>query len=206
MRFFREMDIYKLIILLSLVLMPVCGWWISGLNDEIMLCTAAKRAATKRGGYLEEIGKLKNQIEVVAQNRRSESIENPSAYFEPRIRAADPQLRVDDFSPKQPKADPVTIGRQKAVDQVVAIDWGRGSDRKAVSLSFVYAVVFNCESGARVGGPAGGPPSVWRLRHLELANVTTSKILRGYKTPPPEIEDRWHIQRMEFARREPRVK
>ena len=100
MRFFREMDIYKLIILLSLVLMPVCGWWISGLNDEIMLCTAAKRAATKRGGYLEEIGKLKNQIEVVAQNRRSESIENPSAYFEPRIRAADPQLRVDDFSPK----------------------------------------------------------------------------------------------------------
>ena len=206
MSFFKDMDLDKSIILISMILFPLGAWLISDTDARIALCEDSKRAATKRGGYLEEIGKLQKQIEVVAQNRRSGSIENPSAYFEPRIRAANPDLRVDDFSPRQPKADPVTIGRQKAVDQIVAIDWGRGSDRRAFPLGFVYAVLFNCESGVSHGGGTEGPPSVWRLRHLELSNVTTDKIVGRYKTPPPEIEDGWYIKQMDFARREPRVK
>lgn len=210
MSFFKQMDLYKGIILMSALLMPACVWWISGIEEQITLCQAAKRTATKRGGYLEEIGKLKKQIEVVAQNRRSESIENPTAYFEPRIRAASPDHRVDDFSLKQPQSESVTIGgrggRQKAVDQVVTVDWGKGKSRREFQLDFVYAVLFNCESGARAGGGAAGPPSVWRLRDLELRNVTADKLLSGKKTPPPELGDRWHIREMKFARREPRAK
>ena len=205
MSFFKEMDLYKAIILLSALLLPAGAWYISGLDEQITRCEAARRAATKRGGYLEEIGKLQKQIEVVAQNRRAVSIENPSTYFETQIRAANPALRAADFSPKQPKGSPRTVGRQKVIDQVVAIDWGRGESRREVKLDFVYAVLFNCESGARANGAAGGPPSVWKLRSLRLDNATNKNAGRG-KTPPPEFEDRWTIQKMEFARREPRAK
>lgn len=203
MSFFKEMDLYKGIILVSVILLPLGGWWISGLDEQIASCQAALRMATKRGGYLEEIGKLQKQIEVVAQNRRSVSIENPSTYFETQIRAASPDLRGDDFSPRQPVARPNTIGRQKIVDQVVSIDWGKSKDRRDVKMDFVYAVLFNCESGARANGAAGGPPSVWKLRSLKLTNATVAK--SRDKTPPPELEDRWTITKMEFARREPRA-
>ena len=206
MSFFKEMDLYKGIILVSVILLPLGGWWISGLDEQIASCQAALRMATKRGGYLEEIGKLQKQIEVVAQNRRSVSIENPSTYFETQIRAANPALRAGDFSPRPPRAKNETVGRQKVTDQVVAINWGSGrKDRREVKLDFVYAVLFNCESGARANGAAGGPPSVWRLRSLKLDNVTMGRATKG-KVPPPEFEDRWAIQKMEFARREPRVK
>lgn len=204
MSFFKEMDLYKGIILLSVVLLPLGGWWINGLDAQIVSCQAALRTATKRGGYLEEIGKLQKQIEVVAQNRRAVSIENPSTYFETQIRAASPNLRGDDFSPRQPTARPNTIGRQRVVDQVVSIDWGKSKDRRDVKMDFVYAVLFNCESGARANGVTGGPPSVWKLRSLKLRNASLERS-RG-KTPPPELEDRWTIEKMEFARREPRAK
>lgn len=206
MSFFKDMDLYKGIILLSVILLPLGGWWISNLDEQIGQCEAALRTATKSGGYLEEIGKLQKQIEVVAQNRRSVSIEDPRTYFEGQILAVSPDLKPDHFSPSQPKGENVTIGRQKAVDQVVSIDWGRGGDRKEVKMDFVYAVLFNCESGARAGGVSNGPPSVWRLRSLKLSNVTTDKIMGRKKTPPPEIDDRWYIKEMKFARREPRVK
>jgi len=204
MSFFKEMDLYKGIILLSVVLLPLGGWWINGLDAQIVSCQAALRTATKRGGYLEEIGKLQKQIEVVAQNRRAVSIENPSTYFETQIRAASPNLRGDYFSPRQPTARPNTIGRQRVVDQVVSIDWGKSKDRRDVKMDFVYAVLFNCESGARANGATGGPPSVWKLRSLKLRNASLERS-RG-KTPPPELEDRWTIEKMEFARREPRAK
>jgi len=205
MSLFKDMDLYKGIILVSLLLLPAGGWWISTLDEQITQCEAALRMATKRGGYLEEIGRLQKQVEVVAQNRRSVSIEDPRTYFEGQILAVSPDLKADHFSPSAPKADNVTIGKQKAVDQVVTIDWGRGSDRKEVKMDFVYAVLFNCESGAGAGGPSGSP-SVWRLRSLKLSNVTAQSIAGRNKTPPPEMEDRWYIQEMKFARREPRAR
>ncbi|MCK5942944.1 MAG: hypothetical protein KAI24_13285 [Planctomycetes bacterium] len=202
MSFLKDMDLYKGIILLSVVLLPLGGWWISSLDEQIVQCEAALRTATKPGGYLEEIGKLQKQIEIVAQNRRSVSIEDPRTYFEGQILAVSPDLKPDDFSPKAPKQDKETVGRQKVTDHVVEIDWGRGSDRKEFKMDFVYAVLFNCESGASAGGASDGPPSVWRLRTLKLTNSSAERLRQ--KTPPPELEDRWHIEQMAFARREPR--
>ena len=209
MSFFKEMDLYKGIILLSVVLLPLGGWWIHNLDGEIQKCEDSLRAATRRGGFVEDIGKLQKQIETVAQNRRSNDggIQDPRTYFEGQILTVSSNLKSDHFSPSAPRDEPVTIGRQKAVDKVVTINWGKGKDRKEVKMDFVYAVLFNCESGARAGGGVvNASPSVWRLRSLKLANVTTEKLLSRKKTPPPELEDRWHIREMKFARREPRVK
>ena len=67
MSFFKDMDLDKSIILISMILFPLGAWLISDTDARIALCEDSKRAATKRGGYLEEIGKLQKQIEVVLQ-------------------------------------------------------------------------------------------------------------------------------------------
>lgn len=212
MNFLKSMDLYQGIILLSVVLFPVGGWWINDLNTEIDLCERARHDATKPGGFLEEIGELQKKIEIVAQNRRttSNAIQDPGTYFEGQIMSVDANrgnLKRTDFTPGVPKPTPGKIGKMSVTDFVVDINWGnKGRDKQKVPMDFIYAVCFNCESGARgQGDRAVGAPSVWRLRKLSIGNATGDEWLKKKKTPDPEFEDLWIIKDMEFARREPKV-
>ena len=206
MNFFRSMDLYKGVVLASLILLPLGGYWIMHLAGEIDACRRTLTAATRKGGLLEEIGRLQQQVEIVVQNRRttSEAIKNPGTYFEGQILAAAGQrLKTNDFSPKSPREEPASLGgrsKQQASDFVVDIDWRRDLEAQ---MSFVYAVLFNCESGARAGDQAA-QPSVWKLRELELVNATDERTVGAFRVPPPELEDRWLIRSMKFARREPK--
>jgi hypothetical protein len=204
MSFFKTMDLYKGIVLVSVLLIPAVGWWVMGLDEEIAACEKAIRDAKKPGGLLESIGSLQKKIELVAQNRRSTSdaIKDPRTYFEGQILAAGTGLEANDFSPKAPKEETATTGsaRQRAADFVVDIDWRRDLN---VQMGFVYAVLFNCESGARAGDQ-GGQPSVWKLRELSLVNATDDRQIAANKVPEPELLDQWLIKSMKFARREPR--
>lgn len=203
MNFFRSMDLYKAIVLVSVVLLPLGGFWIMNLDEEIRLCKQAITAAERPGGLIEEIGSLQKKIEIVAQNRRSTSaaIQEPRTYFEGQIMLARPSLAANDFSPKSPREEPAKMtGKQQATDFVVDIEWRRDLQE---TLEFVYSVMFNCESGAsRIGDR--GPPSVWRLRELSLVNATDERDVTANKVPAPELQDRWLIKNMTFARREPK--
>ncbi|HEB52769.1 MAG TPA: hypothetical protein ENI87_05900 [bacterium] len=207
MNFFKNMDLYKAIVLLSAVLLPLGGWWISKIDEEIKQCEAAVRTATRKGGYLEEIGKLQKKIETIAQNRRvtGDSIQDSSTYFEAQILEVNPNLRSDDFKVPPQKPDNVTVGRQKLTDWVVDIDWGKSRDLKKVTMDFVFAVLFNCESGARGSRATSVSPSVWRLRKLSLVNAAAAQTRGRDKTPAPEMQDEWLIKDMQFARRTPRM-
>jgi hypothetical protein len=202
MKFFRTMDLYKAIVLLSAVLLPLGGWWVMGLDKNIDLCKKAIHQAERPGGYVEEIGTLQKQIEIVAQNRSStsESIRDPRGYFDGQIIVSGKGLKTNDFSVKSAKEEPARIsGRGRATDFVVDIAWDR--DLKA-SMEFVYSVIYNCESGATQPGQKA-PPSVWRLRDLSLDNLTLGNEVTGGKAPVPELRDEWRIKSMSFARREP---
>lgn len=207
MNFLKTMDIYKGIVLVSVILLPLAGWWVSGLDTEISKSRYALRSATKSGGWLEQIGALQKKIEIVAQNRRttSEAIENPSTYFEGQIMAVSQNLRANDFTPGSSRPANSKVGKQQVVDHAVDISWAKGEAQKKFQMDFVYAVLFNCESGARRGMDANGSPSVWRLSKLTLENATGSAALRGKKVPDPEMQDAWLITTMQFARREPKV-
>jgi hypothetical protein len=207
MNFFKSMDLYKGIILMSVLLLPAGGWWVSKLQTEIQECETALRDSTKPGGYLEEIGALQKKIEVVAQNRRttSNAIESPSIYFQGQIMSVSPDLKANDFAPGKSVPENATIGKQRVLDHVVDIKWGDSRNRSKVRMDFVYAVLFNCESGARKGMGADGSPSVWRLRSLNIQNASSDAWLGRKKTPEPEMEDGWYIKEMKFARREPRT-
>ena len=52
MSFLKTMDLYKGIILMSVLLLPAGGWWVSKLQTEIEQCEDALYQATKNGGML----------------------------------------------------------------------------------------------------------------------------------------------------------
>jgi hypothetical protein len=210
MKFLRSLDLYKVIILLSVVLLPAAGFWCKGLAESIALCRTAIHDATRPGGRLEEIGSLQKQIEVVAQNRMSNTDQTlqPQKYFETQILAAagGQGLKSDDFVLTGPKEEAAMTGsKQRAADFVIDVDWKRRNELP-VSLAFVYAVLFNCESGAGTSGERAGLQSIWKLRELKLTNATDDKLATNFRTPPPELEDRWKIESMKFVRREPRAR
>ncbi|HZN37734.1 MAG TPA: hypothetical protein VFD82_02965 [Planctomycetota bacterium] len=209
MRFLRSLDLYKFIVLLAAVLLPLGWWWMRSLDESIRLCRQAIAEATKPGGFLEQIGNLQKKVEVVVVNRfnTSDAINEPRIYFQNQILAAGgTTLKSDDFGlPTDPKDEPAWMGTspQKASDLVAEVTWKR-TDLK-VPMGFIYAVLFNAESGARVGGNQQGQQSVWKLRELSIVNATDERLTgSGSKTPPAELRDDWSIKTMKFARREPR--
>ncbi len=207
MKFLRSLDLYKAIVLLSLVLLPLGGYWIKTLDDTIAASKRAILEATRSDGLLEKIGMLQRKVEVVVQNKRSTSdaIKDPRRYFEGQILAASPGIKSSDFVPELPRDEPGTLpSKQGITDYVVDVNW-RNKDQ-TFAMNFVFAVLFNCESGASaIGGP--GQQSVWKLRQLQLVNATDDKLFgstSGAKPPPAELLDKWSIKEMKFARREPR--
>lgn len=212
MKFLREMDLYRGLILVCLLLMPVCGWWIWQTEQQITECRKAIDEATRSNGVLEQIGALQRKVELVVQNKltTSDATQQPRIYFERQIMAAASQnLNKDDFGISDPVELPANTGsaRQKAVDLVADVTWKR--KELSLPMAFVYAVLFNCESGARPGGGDTGMSSIWKLRELQLVNATNEKLANvssNPEAPPPELDDKWTIKKMSFARREPRAK
>jgi hypothetical protein len=202
----QNMDLYKGVIFGSLLLLPVAGWWIKKTLDDIDVADRAVTAAIKPGGYIEEIGKLQQQIEKVEENRVSASAQTGSTdlYFEGQIfiSAAKNPIDKNQFKINPPREEGVTSGKQLARDYIVKIDWLKQGDKEfAFSKEFLFAVLFNCESGATNSG-VKDLSSIWKLYSLSVVNAGLERL--QLKTPPEQTEDQWIVKKMEFARREPR--
>lgn len=204
MKFLKTLDLYKAIVLLSLVLLPVGYYFVDSLDASILACKRTLQEAKRPGGTMEQIGGLMKKVEIVAQNKRStaDTIDSPRTYFEGQILLSGAGgLKTTDFSPSPPKEETATVGKQRIADYVVDIEWRKDLTAK---LDFVYAVVFNIESGATNNDKASAKESVWKLRELTIENATDDRTLTSYNTPPPELDDKWKFKRMAFARREPK--
>lgn len=202
MKFLKDLDGYKALILLCLIAAPACGYWCYSQQQTIDACRKALQDAPR---LLQDIGALQKKVEMVVQNRHSttDATQQPGVYFQGQILAAASQnLNTNDFQLNAPKSETATLaGKGKATDYVAEVVWQRKD--LSLPLAFVYAVLFNCESGARPGGEAAGVQSIWKLRSLEIQNSTNEKLMSLSEAPPPELEDRWTIRKMWFARREP---
>ncbi|GAB4136501.1 MAG: hypothetical protein Fur0037_01100 [Planctomycetota bacterium] len=199
----KSFDLYKGIILGCLVLMPVSGFWIRHLYGRIDACERAVAAATRPGGTLETIGLLQRKMDTVKSNRSVlEQLKDPGLYFDKQIRSSDRSgtISSDDFQIPGTRDVVGGSGKQRFVDKEQQIIFGkRGSGRndRSFNRDFIWALIYNCESGA------GSGSSIWKLRKLEIVNATDEKTLTSKRTPPPELEDRWTIRDLKFARRQP---
>ena len=205
MSWLKNMDLYKGVILVSLLLLPVVGWWINTLNTEKMKAVKAVEAATRGGGFLEEIGELQRKVEVVEVGRvTGNATGQHEMYFLGQIYQAAEGMDKSAFSIGAQRSEMANTGssRQRARDFVVKVDWQKvGGKEFALPRDLLFAVLFNCESGAR-GNRTSAAPSVWKLRKLRMQNLTAKSVNRE-GTPPQPFEDKWIVNEMSFARREP---
>lgn len=204
MKWLQSLDAYTALILVCLLAAPVLGWWCYDQQQQIDACQKAIADAPR---ILEDIGAMQKKVEIVVQNRSvtSAATQSPREYFEGQILAAASQnLSRNDFTLNDPVEDNVTIGKQAVTDFTAEVKWLRKD--LSLPLAFIYAVLFNCESGARAGGDAAAVQSVWKLRKLEIVNATSDKFTSATPdfAPPLELEDRWQVRAMSFVRREPR--
>jgi hypothetical protein len=209
MKLFANFDLYKGVILASVLLLPGAGWWIQSTRNAIESANRALTEANKIGGLLEEIGKLNKQLKTVEENRVNTSSQTGSTdlYFEGQIfrSAMAGQLAKDQFKINPPREENVTTGQKQAArDIVVKIDWLPRSNKDFTFFrDFLFAVLFNCESSARSAN-SEPLPSIWKLYTLKITNATIAKSLAQQLAPPAELADEWIVREMAFARREPR--
>ncbi|MBK8976070.1 MAG: hypothetical protein IPM29_09095 [Planctomycetes bacterium] len=202
MGFLKNLDLYKIVILLSILLLPASIGYVYWIEGQLTRAKTAMQMAERRGnGEIERIGRLCRQLETIQRNAsRSGYGETEKLYFERIIVAtarADAQGRVgitsSDFQ-IQNKQD-TNVVRERAIDWEVPIAFQDGGKPKPLPREFIHAMLINCEQeGAQV----------WKLRALEMRNVQGKDFVgRGKGAPPRTIEDDWEIRRLVFARREP---
>ncbi|MEZ5964647.1 MAG: hypothetical protein R3F56_12430 [Planctomycetota bacterium] len=189
----QPFDLYKWIIIGSLVLMPVAGGWLYWLNKQIAFGQKAIAAATDRKGEIETIGQLLQEIDNQARSASAATTEDPEVYFDRQISRSSKDLKRNDY--KIDYASGLKHNETKSIDKVYKVEFRRDNKQFALTRELVQAVLFNIEANS----PA------WRLRSLFLRNEESGeKQLRmSGKKPPPELPDTWFVDKMEFARREP---
>ncbi|MBL8722560.1 MAG: hypothetical protein JNK49_00860 [Planctomycetes bacterium] len=205
MKWLQNLDSYTSLILVCLLAAPALGYWC---YQQQLAIEACQKAIADAPRVLEDIGGMQKKVEIVLQNRSvtAAATQAPRDYFEGQILAAANQnLNRNDFTLNDPTEENTTVGKQPVTDFVAEVRWLR--KELSLPLAFIYAVLFNCESGARAGGEAGSVQSIWKLRKLEIVNATSDKFVSAQPdvVPPLELEDRWSIRQMSFVRREPRL-
>jgi hypothetical protein len=194
-KLFGNMDLYKAIVLASFVLLPASGGWVYWLNDQIV---ETKAALARASDQTKEIGALEKQMETVSANQGKTALqtESPNEWFTKIIVSSGGGISPDDFTFPQPHETQVMVGKSKAIDTEVSIDFGKasGTNRNDFKLGrdYIFALIYNCEM-----------QQIWKLRSLEMINGTSEREAVAYKTPPAELEDRWLVKKLTFVKRKP---
>ena len=195
MNVFKNLDLYKAMILGSLLLLPVAGGFVYWVNGRLEEAEKAIASAKRSGGELEKIGKLEQQLDTIRQNvQRGGLTENHRLYFEQKIIGSvrDGGLKASDF--EIGNQTPQKVSKLSAVDQEVSIQFRREGKELDLNRDFVYAVLFNCEAGGS---------QVWKVRELRMVNAEAATSSRGRTAPPKTVADLWQVKKLTFARREP---
>lgn len=195
----KNLDLEKVIILLSLLLMPVAGGWIYMMDTELKQASVAFKSSP---ATIQEIHGLHELIRLTKKEllKPGESIDDAGQYFQNRLIASQKKGSIV-------RADQITVktnttqvrrkgGRGKPIGEDIEanIQFGKGQ-RGGMPLprSFINAFIFNSEMAM----------PIWKLRNLKMTNKDF-KGLRGQMAPKTlEISDEWIINDLVFARRKP---
>lgn len=199
----KNLDLEKLIIVLSLILIPVAGVWIYLTEKELDKADKAFKTCKKT---IENIHGLQELIRLTKAelNKPGGDVDNPRSYFQNRAMASQTDesiVKADEFK--------ITVGEGKNVrrtggkgpiigtDIEVKVEFGKGQrgGRKPLPRSFINAFIVNCESRS----------PIWKLRHLSISNKDFKGARSGSNsTPPLEMGDEWLVSGLVFARLKPK--
>jgi hypothetical protein len=200
----KTFDLEKWIIIVSLVLLPVAGYWVMGLRDQLRVGELALTAAKSSKGVVAEVYDLQFKIDDTKRELRKQGGEATRAgtYFQNRLENS---LRGNS-SLTLSRSD-ITVAAQKPTlrratkttpayeDVAVKITFGK-SGKKMLPRSFINAFIVNSESQS----------PIWKLRDLHMVNKDFAGRGGRAAVPPLEMTDEWQVRRLTFARRKPAAK
>lgn len=187
-------DLYVVIILVSVLLLPAAGIWAVWLRGQIDTGREALRRARDKSdrGEMVVIGSLMKQRENMKDDTSAAArARDYQTFMQNQILAIREGTKVSDFKITQPRVNKVAA--KKAVDTEVDIRWERDGKDYSVDRPFLNAVLYNIESQS----------PQWKLRALHVKNETLKDLVSAQKPPPPESADEWRVMAMTFASREP---
>ena len=197
-------DLEKWVIIVSLLLLPVAGYWVMGLRDQLETAETALTAAKSKKGVISEVFDLQLMIDATKKELRKQGGEatREGTYFQNRL---DNSLRGNK-SLTLSRSD-ITVAAQKPItrkktrstpgyeDVSVKITFGK-SGKKMLPRSFINAFIVNSESQS----------PIWKLRSLHMVNKDFAGAGGRSAVPPLEMSDEWQMRRLVFARRKPLAK
>ena len=197
----RDLDLFKVIIIASLVLMLPAGGWIYWQQGEIKKTSAALKRAEKSDGTLFKIGQLQEEVERFKRSVGRVGYDVNSLLRTPIESRVDPgrcasSSRTASWSTagsrsrtcpaRSPSSSP---GLERPADLLPAGDLRHdlsGREWLSVHLSEL--------------GP-GSP--IWKLRKLRLTHDEVKN--NSKEAPPDELSDsKWIVRELEFRRRQKR--
>lgn len=196
MGFFRNLDLYKVIILASIVLIPAALGFVYWVEGRLEVARIALRDAEKRNGEIERIGALQRKLESVNKTASHVALrgEDHSLFFEQMISTSSGgTLKSTDYeiSPEQTQV----VQALSAQDQQVKIDFRQDGKVMKLPRDFIHALVFNVESNGT---------QIWKLRQLTMQNAAIKGSPGGKREAPEKtVSDDWELSQLHFARREP---
>lgn len=189
----KTFDLYKLIIIASLVLSPAAGGWAYWLQGRIDDGQKALAHAKNPRGPLQAIGLLQQEIDGMrAKSGSSQAETDPRTYFDVQVSKSSSGLKRNDYVINN--LQDARVSDLKAVDRQWSIEFKEGGKTHLpLARELITYVLHNIE---------GNSPA-WRLRTLHLKNRETRELRSRGAKPPPEVSDEWFVDRMVFAKREP---
>lgn len=200
----KDRDLEKWVIILSLLLLPIAGWWVMNLRDQLKSADVALLAAKSSKGVISQVYDLQFMIDATKKELKKQGGEATRAntYFENRLGSSlgdnksltlsRSDITVATQTPVTRKKTRTTPGYQ---DISVRITFGKAG-KKLLPRNFINAFIVNSESQS----------PIWKLRSLHMINKDFAGRGGRSAVPPLEMSDEWQVRQMTFARRKPLAK
>ncbi len=191
---FAEMDLYKGIILFSILAIPAACYFAYSSQQNLIAGQKAMRDATRRGGILETIGEFSNRLATIKNAQLGSGGDQYRLFFEKQILdSAKDGIKRQDFTISNEQVK--KVAKLRAEDREVSISFRRSNkDEFPLPRSYINQVLLRSEASSR---------GVWKLRQLKIRNKEVLETSRGKRAPPRTVADNWVVDRMVFARRQP---
>lgn len=199
----KNLDLEKWIIIVSLLLLPVAGWWVMSLREQMREGDVALASAKSKTGIINEVYNLQFMIDETKRELRKQGGEaiRSGTYFRNRLEGSlrnNPNLKIDRADITVSEQKPITRRANKSTgtppyeDVSVKITFGK-SGKMMLPRSFINAFIVNSESQS----------PIWKLRALQIVNKDFAGRGGRSAVPPLEMSDEWQVKTMTFARRKP---
>jgi hypothetical protein len=195
-----KLDLYKAIILICLLAMPVVGYFVWDLQKQIKDARSAVASATRLGtntspGDIEAVGMTMAQVNKL----RGKPVENAdtdhTVALQKQILTAIKNLKVDEFKLSKINEAMVTVDKtRQATNQAVTVEFKRTTGEPIpLEREQISKAIFNIESQL-----------AWKLSALKIRNQQLKKLGAPPAAPPLETNDEWMVERLEISRKVPK--